>query len=206
MAPQLSITPPEEVQHPPVKDEHYVNWRAATDLRAPYRLAPEFLQGTKKNAVYDTAEAPLIVFINARSGGRVGPELAGVLARALGSSQVFDVSEQRPDQVLRQIWSNIEQQQQRGSSHAAAVRQRLRILVCGGDGTVAWVLKVIAQLQLQPQPAVAIMPLGTGNDLSRSFKWGPEFDWRWIKGHASIYSTLKRVSTSSGVGMAAATV
>jgi hypothetical protein len=33
-----------------------------------------------------------------------------------------------------------------------------------------------------------------GNDLSRSFKWGAEFDWRWIKGHASVYSTLKRVS------------
>jgi hypothetical protein len=29
----------EQVQHPPVKDEHYVAWRAATDLRAPYRLA-----------------------------------------------------------------------------------------------------------------------------------------------------------------------
>jgi hypothetical protein len=27
----------EQVQHPPVKDEHYVAWRAATDLRAPYR-------------------------------------------------------------------------------------------------------------------------------------------------------------------------
>jgi hypothetical protein len=38
--------------------------------------------------VYDTDDAPLIVFINARSGGRVGPELAGVLARALGRSQV----------------------------------------------------------------------------------------------------------------------
>jgi hypothetical protein len=52
------------------------------------RVAPEFLQGTKQDAVYDTDEAPLIVFINARSGGRVGPELAGVLARALGRSQV----------------------------------------------------------------------------------------------------------------------
>ncbi|KAF6254714.1 diacylglycerol kinase accessory domain-containing protein [Scenedesmus sp. NREL 46B-D3] len=172
MAPQLSI-PPEEVQHPPVNDEHYVAWRAATDLRAPYRVAPEFLRGTKKDALYDTDEAPLIVFINARSGGRVGPELAGVLSRALGSSQVFDVSEHRPDKVLRQIWSNLEQQQQRGNPHAAAV---------------------IAQLQLQPQPAVAIMPLGTGNDLSRSFKWGTEFDWSWIKGHASVYSTLKRVA------------
>jgi diacylglycerol kinase (ATP) len=75
---------------------------------------------------------------------------------------VFDVSEHRPDKVLRQIWANLDAQEQRGNPRAAAVRQRLRILACGGDGTVAWILKVIAQLQLQPQPAVAIMPLGTG--------------------------------------------
>lgn len=76
--------------------------------------------------------------------------------------QVFDVSEHRPDVVLRQIWANFEQQQQRGNPRASAVRRRLRILACGGDGTVAWILKVIAQLDLQPQAAVAIMPLGTG--------------------------------------------
>jgi hypothetical protein len=51
-------------------------------------MAPEFLQGTKPDADFDTDEAPLIVFINARSGGGMGPKLAGVLARALGSSQV----------------------------------------------------------------------------------------------------------------------
>lgn len=52
------------------------------------RVAPEFLQDTKRDAAFDEDEVPLIVFINARSGGRVGPELASVLARALGRSQV----------------------------------------------------------------------------------------------------------------------
>lgn len=33
-----------------------------------------------------------------------------------------------------------------------------------------------------------------GNDLSRSFHWGAEFEHGWIKGHASVYSTLKRVA------------
>ena len=37
-----------------------------------------------------------------------------------------------------------------------------------------------------------------GNDLSRSFHWGPEFEHGWIKGHASVYSTLERVSAVSG--------
>jgi hypothetical protein len=52
------------------------------------RIAPQYLEGTKPGAAFETDESPLIVFINARSGGRVGAELAGVLARAVGSSQV----------------------------------------------------------------------------------------------------------------------
>jgi diacylglycerol kinase (ATP) len=64
--------------------------------------------------------------------------------------------------VLRQIWQNLQQQEQQGNSRAALVRSRLRILACGGDGTIAWILKVIHQMDLQPHPAVAIMPLGTG--------------------------------------------
>lgn len=79
--------------------------------------------------------------------------------------QVYDLSEYRPDKVLRQIWQNLLQQEQQGNQRAALVRSRLRILACGGDGTIAWILKVIHQLDLQPNPAVAIMPLGTGAQL-----------------------------------------
>ncbi|KAF8071142.1 DGK4 [Scenedesmus sp. PABB004] len=195
MAPGGGVAP-DEVLAPPARDEDYVAWRASTDLRAPHRVAPEFLAGTKADALFDRRdeEAPLIVFINARSGGRVGPELANVLARALGRSQVFDLACHRPDTVLARIWSNFDAQEAAGNARAARVRARLRILACGGDGTVAWILKAIQQLRLQPQPPVAVMPLGTGNDLSRSFSWGAEFDWRWIKGNASVYSTLKRVA------------
>jgi hypothetical protein len=76
--------------------------------------------------------------------------------------QVYDLSEYRPDKVLRQIWQNLQHEEQQGNQRAALVRSRLRILACGGDGTIAWILKVIHQMGLQPQPAVAIMPLGTG--------------------------------------------
>jgi diacylglycerol kinase (ATP) len=75
---------------------------------------------------------------------------------------VFDLSQHRPDTVLARIWANLAQQEAAGNPRAALVRARLRILACGGDGTVAWIMKVIRQLDLQPQPPVAIMPLGTG--------------------------------------------
>ena len=50
-----------------------------------------------------------------------------------------------------------------------------RAIVCGGDGTVMWVVEelVKAGIDLQNCP-IGILPFGTGNDFSRVLGWGPD--------------------------------
>ena len=50
------------------------------------------------------------------------------------------------------------------------------ILVGGGDGSVSWILSELDKVKnLNYRPPVVILPLGTGNDLSRALGWGPGY-------------------------------
>lgn len=52
--------------------------------------------------------------------------------------QVFDLSRNKPGVVLQQLWSNFDQQVAAGDPEAELIRRRTRVLVAGGDGTIAW--------------------------------------------------------------------
>lgn len=102
---------------------------------------------------------PLLVFVNVKSGGCQGLELISSFRKLLNPYQVFDLDNGGPLPGLY-VFRNI---------------QNYKILVCGGDGTIGWVLQCLDNVGQDSQcssPACAIVPLGTGNDLARVLRWG----------------------------------
>ncbi|XP_072765864.1 diacylglycerol kinase theta isoform X7 [Anoplolepis gracilipes] len=102
---------------------------------------------------------PLLVFVNVKSGGCQGLQLISSFRKLLNPYQVFDLDNGGPLPGLY-VFRNIKD---------------YKILVCGGDGTIGWVLQCLDNVGQDSEcssPACAIVPLGTGNDLARVLCWG----------------------------------
>ncbi|XP_040197246.1 diacylglycerol kinase eta isoform X7 [Rana temporaria] len=104
--------------------------------------------------------SPLLVFVNSKSGDNQGVKFLRRFKQLLNPAQVFDLMNGGPHLGLRlfQKFDNF------------------RILVCGGDGSVGWVLSEIDKLSLHKQCQLGVLPLGTGNDLARVLGWGSTCD------------------------------
>ncbi|XP_060802764.1 diacylglycerol kinase epsilon isoform X3 [Amyelois transitella] len=96
---------------------------------------------------------PLIIFANRKSGSNRSDEVLSIFKGLLNPIQVVDISSTPPESVLKWLPS------------------RCRVLVAGGDGTVAWILNTLLMTS-HVKAAVGILPMGTGNDLSRVLGWG----------------------------------
>ncbi|XP_063061526.1 diacylglycerol kinase delta-like isoform X3 [Engraulis encrasicolus] len=104
--------------------------------------------------------SPLLVFVNSKSGDNQGVKFLRRFKQLLNPAQVFDLMNGGPHLGLR-LFQKFD---------------TFRILVCGGDGSVGWVLSEIDMLTLHKQCQLGVLPLGTGNDLARVLGWGSACD------------------------------
>ncbi|MCO5558805.1 hypothetical protein L7F22_012392 [Adiantum nelumboides] len=115
---------------------------------------------------------PTIVLVNSKSGGQRGRQFLSPCRVLLTPAQVVDLNEVEPETLLQRVLGGLQRLCIEGDYIAAAVKENLRIIVAGGDGTVGWVLGIIAKLNLSHPPPIAPIPFGTGNNLHYSFGWG----------------------------------
>uniref|UniRef100_A0A8B9TH95 Diacylglycerol kinase n=1 Tax=Anas platyrhynchos TaxID=8839 RepID=A0A8B9TH95_ANAPL len=118
---------------------------------------------------------PLLVFVNPKSGGNQGAKIIQSFMWYLNPRQVFDLSQGGPKEAL-ELYRKV---------------HNLRILACGGDGTVGWILSILDQLRLNPPPPVAILPLGTWERLGQDTELG------WGESPLNLMSTVHGFTIAS---------
>lgn len=117
-----------------------------------FKIVPKPIPG-----VPNAGSKPVLVFVNPRSGGNQGAKMMQKFNWLLNPRQVFDLIQSNGPRAPLELYRDV---------------PNLRILTIGGDGTASWILSHLDEIGMSNRIPVAVLPLGTGNDLARALGWG----------------------------------
>lgn len=117
-----------------------------------FRVVPQTIHG-----IPNAGSKPVLVFVNPRSGGNQGAKMMQKFNWLLNPRQVFDLIQSGGPRAALELYRDV---------------PNLRILTIGGDGTASWILSYLDEVGIPNRIPVAVLPLGTGNDLARALGWG----------------------------------
>lgn len=138
----------------------------------------------KKNSL--ELESPILIFINHLSGGGLGKDL---IKKCTDIPNLHIV--RLPDEAETFYEDHFE----------AVTNPKLRCIACGGDGTINWVMNLLSELfssEGAVKPPLAIIPLGTGNDMSNSIGWGSGMSSGSLK---YIFDKIDEIAKSDSIKM-----
>lgn len=112
-----------------------------------------------------------LLFINSKSGGGLGNEYLTLNAKTI---KLLASGGTRAYVHLFDLFSQVDREfGLKNAQELCKTEKNVNIIVCGGDGTILWAIEEALKFGIDPeQVCFGVIPIGTGNDFSRSLGWG----------------------------------
>ncbi|GMI53867.1 hypothetical protein ScalyP_jg2702 [Parmales sp. scaly parma] len=161
-----------------------------------------------------------IAFINRSSGGgdtqtdSAASHVYDYLCLCLNPTPVYD--ESKKSEAKKKLTTYVFDLRKCGGSLVSIFSgflldcENVRVIAAGGDGTMGWILSSIDRgrkesfVSEESSLPLAMVPLGTGNDLARTFRWGgtpPSWTMKGGKKRTLTKRTLVDYVTSGEINM-----